>query len=168
MNKAIVELIGMIIGVLLLIGGIKVYFYQINSTTSSVEKVKSDYANDNVYSEAALAVTDESEISRDELIALVINNPKTNIVIRDDVSGYSIRIISGENLNSTMLVSQGVDLSNPLGDWTSEGDSGQFYQDEWSAEKMDINTWFQAHHYTVSPVVKYDGNVNYVFYYGKE
>ena len=87
MNRQISELLYSLFGALIFIGSVALYVARSNATTTSISQVKESYANDNVYSEASLAITNEEMISRQELVAMLNNNPNKFVVIRDNNSG---------------------------------------------------------------------------------
>lgn len=161
MNRQISDLLYTLFGALVFIGAVTLYVTQSNATTTSISQVKSSYANDGVYSEASLAVTNEEIVSRSELVALLNNNPNKFILIRDENSGWSVRVRSGMGIDCTVEAANSMVLSSPSVNLN-------FHKDGWDPRKLDLDTWLAASRYRVQDIVDKTGAVTYVLYYAKE
>lgn len=149
-----------IAGALILIAAIGAFTFAYNQMIISCSDTKANYANDEVYSEAALAVTNENVIPRAELTSLIMNCPNRNITVRDDVSGYIINIVCGLDVNNTIRVEHNTSFT---------GSSTQivFGINRWDTSKLKLGDWLQASEFTISDVSGVDGSVQSTMYYGQ-
>ncbi len=159
-NRQISELLYSLFGALIFIGSVALYVARSNATTTSISQVKESYAKDNVYSEASLAITNEEMISRQELVAMLNNNPNKFVVIRDNNSGWSVRVHSGMGIDCTVEAANSSVLRDP-------SVNINFHKDGWDPRKLDLDTWLTASRYRVQDIVDKTGAVNYVLYYAE-
>lgn len=159
-TELLIDYFDRILGAFIFIAAVSILVFSINRMTTSVSQVKSDYVNDGVYSEAALAETDESKMSRGELTSLVMNCPNKNIVIQDKVSGYVISITCGVGLTNSVQIEQ-----NDI--FTSNAKIIVFGKDRWDNTQLSLDEWLQASSYKIKDIVNASGEVKNVFYYGE-
>ncbi len=148
-----------ILGAAVFIAGVTLVILQFNQVSSFTAQVKEEYANDAVYSEASFKVTDESSISRDELIAMLMSCPHGNLTVKDEVSGYIIEVKSGFGVDNVLKV-QHANIFNASATMINMG------KDRWDLNQLKLNEWLQASSYRVSDVTDSDGNVISVMYWG--
>lgn len=158
------EFFDRIIGAFIFIAGlttVMLIFNQINSLTT---QVKEGYADDAVYAESAFKVTDESLVSREELIAMLMVCPQKNITIKVDASAYGnahvIEITSGIGLENRVRHEE----NNLL---TSNAEVIAMGKDRWDYKKLDLQKWLHATKYQMSDVTNADGEVVSVMYWGR-
>lgn len=149
-----------VVGMFIFIAAVGVVVASVNSLTTSVSQVKETYVNDEVYQESALAVTDESTITRDELIALVMGGPEKNITIKDEVSGMIVRISGGPGISNIVKYQRANKFS-------ADAKILDFGRGRWDPSQLALNEWFQSDQYTIHNSTDEDGNVESVFYYGR-
>lgn len=160
MNRQISELLYTLLGAMIFIGSVVLCISRSNATTTSISHVKSMYANDEVYSEASLAVTDEGFVSRAELVSILNNNPNKFILIRDEDSGWCVRVRSGVGIECTVEAEQGTVINSP-------SVNINFHKDGWNPRKLELDTWLTAGRYKMQDIVNETGAVTYVLYYAE-
>ena len=133
-----------------------------NVINSSVASVKQDYANDSVYSEASLEVSDESIVAREELMATLMRSPQGNVIVRDDVSKYVLTITAGAGMNTILTVRKEGMLASE-----EESKTIQFGKDRWDLDKIELDLYLQAQTYKVKNITFSNGEIKTVLFYGE-
>lgn len=154
-----------IIGAFIFIAGLTAIILIFNQISSLTTQVKEGYADDAVYAESSFQVTDESVVSRDELIAMLMICPQKNITIKVDASAYGnehvIEITSGIGLENTVKHEE----NNLL---TANAEVISMGKDRWDYRKLDLQKWLHASKYQRSDITNADGEVVSVMYWGRD
>lgn len=154
-----------IMGAFIFIAGLTTVILVFNQMNSLTTQVKEGYADDAVYEESSFQVTDESIVSRDELIATLMVCPKKNITIKVDASAYGnahvIEVSSGIGLDNTVRHEE----NNLL---TANAEIISMGKDRWDFRKLDLQNWLHATKYQVSDVTNSDGEIVSVMYWGRD
>lgn len=158
-SELFIDFFERVAGAFIFITAIGALVLAINRSTASVTQVKNEYANDTAYSEAALAETDESIVSREELIASLLYYPNQNIVIKDEYSDQIVRIDCNASSDTLVAVDRGDSFSD-------NEELITFGKGHWDTSRLRLDEWLQAKQFTVHPVTKSDGTIESVLYYG--
>lgn len=149
-----------ILGAFIFITAITMAVLLVNQISSYATVTKENYADDGVYSESALAVTDETVISREELKALLIGCPNQSITIRDEVSNWVLEITSGFGIENSIKVANAASFS-------AGASVTVFGINRWEPEKLDLDKWIQAQTFKMRNITSSDGSVRTVMFYGE-
>lgn len=149
-----------ILGAFIFITAITMAVLLVNQISSYATVTKENYADDGVYSESALAVTDETVISREELKALLVGCPNQSITIRDEVSNWVLEITSGFGIENSIKVANAASFS-------AGASVTVFGINRWEPEKLDLDKWIQAQTFKMRNITSSDGSVHcYVLWGG--
>ena len=159
-NDLLLDFFDRILGAFIFITAVSGIVLAGNRLISGVTQVKNEYANDTVYSESALAETDESNISRDELVATIVGGPNKHLTIKDECSGYILQISCGLGEDAYVLYQKG-------DHFTSDSKRIDFSKDRWDASKLNLSEWLQASSFEIHDATKADGSIDSVLYYGR-
>ena len=158
----VTEFGGRMVGVMLFLSGFAAVVVLLNTINSSTAYTKQNYANDSVYSEASLEVSDENTVTREELTSLLLRSPNKNIVIRDDVSNYVIQITAATHTDTVITVEK-------HGMVASEKESATFNfgKDRWNLDKLALDEYLQASRYRRKDITFANGEIKSILYYGE-
>lgn len=158
--EVLVTFFDRILGAFIFIAAVTVVTLLVNQINSYSTATKANYADDGVYSESSLAVTDETVVSRDELKALLTGCPNGSITVQDIVSGWVLEVTSGIGIENSIKFAQGTDFGD-------EATVIVFGKDRWDPTKLDLDKWIQASSFKMKEITAKDGSVKTVMYYGE-
>jgi len=156
------EYFAAVLGMVIFLTAFGLAVLNINSIDSSVAATKQDYADDSAYSEASLEVSDEGVIDREELVAMLMRSPGRDVVVRDDVSGYTLKIVAGAGLESIVTIERdGVTAGE------RESRTVNFGKDRWNIDQLKLDEYLQAERYRKKDITFSNGNLKSVMFYGE-
>lgn len=156
------EFISRTVGITLFLSALAITVICSNALDSTIASVKQNYANDTVYSEASLEISDESSISREELMATLMRSPQRNVIVRDEVSDYVLTITAGAGTDTILTVRK-----EDVVDSGDESRTVRFGKDRWDLDKIDLDLYLQARTYRMRNITFSNGEIKTVLFYGE-
>lgn len=149
------------IGPIIILSGLSVFGLLYNSTTKYYSLAKKG-SEDTVFDQSASVVSNEAEITREELIGSLLTQPDRNIRISNKVSGNRILvdIHSGKNSVSYVNVYKNGG-TDPI-------DSYVFGKGKWSGGSLPLDDWLSSSKFTVNVITYSTGAIKRIRYTGKD
>lgn len=153
--RVIAEFFYRMMGPVFILGALATFSIWHSASSRHLANTKQRYTGDSVYEESSLAAEDESVVSKEELKAVLMVEPDRQIIIKDTVSGYTIKIHSGNTTDNFVSIS-------------GNGEQKEIFfgKGRWDATALDLDTWLQAKRFNSKPIVYTTGGIRRIYYKG--